>query len=103
MGDMIFEQLAGLLNRNVAMSTQAQELVRRLEGRSLAVRVEGIPVEVTATIRSGQVALTSATDAAADATVSGTPLTLLSLLGADARTRLRSSAVTINGNAEVAE
>jgi len=103
MGDMIFEQLAGLLNRNVAMSTQAQELVRRLEGRSLAVRIEGMPLAVTATIRAGQVALASASDPTADATVSGTPLTLLSLLGADARTRLRSSAVTINGNAEVAE
>ncbi|HEY7378764.1 MAG TPA: SCP2 sterol-binding domain-containing protein [Steroidobacteraceae bacterium] len=100
---MIFEQLAGLLNRNVAMSAQAQDLVRRLEGRSLAVHVEGVPLKVTATIRSGQLSLSGAADAAADATVSGTPLTLLSLLGADARTRLRSSAVTVNGNAEVAE
>ncbi|HZF25798.1 MAG TPA: SCP2 sterol-binding domain-containing protein [Steroidobacteraceae bacterium] len=100
---MILEQLAGLLNRNVAMSTRAQELVQRLEARSLAIQVEGLPLNVVASIQSGRLALTNESDAAADATVSGTPLTLLSLAGADARVRLRSSAVTIDGDAEIAE
>jgi ubiquinone biosynthesis protein UbiJ len=100
---MVFEQLAGLLNRNVAMSTRAQELARRLEGRSLAVHVEGLPLDVLATVSSGQVALSNAAAESADATVTGTALTLLSLIGADARVRLRSSAVTIDGDAEIAE
>ncbi len=77
---MLLDQLAGLLNRNVAMSTQAQALAHRLEGRSLAVHVEGLPLKVRASIDSGQVTLSTAADEAADATISGTPL---SLLGAD--------------------
>jgi ubiquinone biosynthesis accessory factor UbiJ len=100
---MLLDQLAGILNRNVAMSTQAQVLAHRLEGRSLAVQVEGLPLKVRASIDSGQVTLSTAADATADATVSGTPLSLLSLIGSDARVRLRSSPVTINGDAEVAE
>ena len=100
---MLLDQLAGLLNRNVAMSTQAQALAQRLEGRSLAVHVEGLPLRVLASIDSGQLTLSTAADETADATVSGTPLSLLSLIGSDARVRLRSSPVTINGNAEIAE
>ncbi len=100
---MLLDQLAGLLNRNVAMSTQAQALAQRLEGRSLAVHVEGLPLRVLASIESGQVTLSTAADETADATVSGSPLSLLSLIGTDARVRLRSSPVTINGNAEIAE
>jgi ubiquinone biosynthesis accessory factor UbiJ len=100
---MLLDQLAGLLNRNVAMSTQAQALAQRLEGRSLAVHVEGLPLRVLASIDSGQLTLSTAADETADATVSGTPLSLLSLIGTDARVRLRSSPVTINGNAEIAE
>ena len=56
-----------------------------------------------ASIDSGQVTLSTAADETADATVSGTPLSLLSLIGSDARVRLRSSPVTINGDAEIAE
>jgi ubiquinone biosynthesis protein UbiJ len=100
---MILEQVAGLLNRNVAMSTRAQELAARLEGRSLALHVEGLSLKVRASVSSGQVVLTTDTAAPADATVSGTLITLLALLGTDAGTRLRSTAVTIVGDAEVAE
>lgn len=100
---MLLDQLAGLLNRNVAMSTQAQALAQRLEGRSLAVHVEGLPLRVLASIEAGQVTLSTAADETADATVSGSPLSLLSLIGTDARVRLRSSPVTINGDAEIAE
>jgi len=100
---MLLDQLAELLNRNVAMSTQAQVLAHGLEGRSLAVHVEGLPLKVRASIDSGQVTLSTAADETADATVSGTPLSLLSLIGSDARVRLRTSPVTINGDAEIAE
>ncbi len=100
---MLLDQLAGLLNRNVAMSTQAQALAHRLEGRSLAVHIEGLPLKVRASIDSGQITLSAAADETADASVSGTPLSLLALIGSDARVRLRSSPVTINGDAEIAE
>src|SRR4030095_15468973 len=100
---MLLDQLATLLNRNVAMSTRAQTLASRLEGRSLAVHVEGLPLKVRASISSGQITLSNAADEQADATVSGTPISLLSLIGSDAGERLRSNPVTIHGDAEIAE
>jgi ubiquinone biosynthesis accessory factor UbiJ len=100
---MLLDQLATLLNRNVALSTRAQALAGRLEGRSLVVHVEGLPLKVRASISSGQIALSQAAEETTDATVSGTPISLLSLIGSDARVRLRSSPVTIHGDAEIAE
>jgi ubiquinone biosynthesis protein UbiJ len=100
---MLLDQLATLLNRNVALSTRAQTLASRLEGRSLAVHVEGLVLKVRASISSGQIALSNAAEEQADATVSGTPISLLSLIGSDAGERLRSSLVTIPGDAEIAE
>ena len=100
---MILEQLTELLNRNIGMSTRAQELAARLEGRSLALHVEGLPIKVRASVHASAVTLGPDTETPADATVSGTPITLLALLVADAQTRLRSTPVTIVGDAEVAE
>src|SRR5262245_65445512 len=78
---MLLDQLATLLNRNVAMSTQAQTLASRLEGRSLAVQVEGLPLKVRASIKSGQIAISNAAEEGADGTVSGTPLGLRTQIG----------------------
>jgi len=100
---MILEQLATVLNRGVAASSRAQALCERLEGRALGVRVDGLPVHVVARIAARQITLASATEPEPDSTVSGTPLSLLSLVGPDAEGRLRSSAVTITGDAEIAQ
>jgi ubiquinone biosynthesis accessory factor UbiJ len=100
---MILEQIANALNRNIAASSRAQSLCGRLEGRALAVHVEGLRLDVVARIEAGQIALGAATEREPDATVSGTPLTLLSMVGPGARGRLRSGAVTISGDAEIAQ
>jgi ubiquinone biosynthesis protein UbiJ len=100
---MILEQIASVLNRNIAASSRAQALCERLEGRSLAVNVEGLRLYLVAHIESRQIALSGAAHREPDATVSGTPLTLLSLVGPGARGRLRSGAVTISGDAEIAQ
>lgn len=100
---MILEQIASVLNRNVAASSRAQALCERLEGRSLAVDIEGLRLHVVARIDSRQIALAPHSEREPDATVSGTPLTLLSMAGPGAQGRLRSGAVTITGDAEIAQ
>ncbi len=100
---MILEQIATVLNRGVAASSRAQILCERLEGRSLSVRVEGLPVHVVARVASRQITLAGDAGAEPDSTVSGTPLSLLSLVGPDAQGRLRSGSVTITGDAEIAQ
>ena len=100
---MILEKIASVLNRNIAASSRAQALCERLEGRALAVHVEGLRLDVVARIEARQIALAAAAERAPDATVSGTPLTLLSMIGPGAQGRLRSGAVTISGDAEIAQ
>jgi ubiquinone biosynthesis protein UbiJ len=100
---MILEQIASVLNRNVAASARARALCERLEGRALGVHIEGLRLDVVAHVDSGQITLAGHLEREPDATVSGTPLTLLSMVGPGARGRLRSGAVTITGNAEIAQ
>ena len=100
---MILEQIASVLNRNVAASSRAQALCERLEGRSLGVHFEGLRLQVVAQVDSGQIALAGHSEREPDATVSGTPLTLLAMVGPGARGRLRSGAVTITGDGEIAQ
>lgn len=101
---MVLEPLAALINRNIAGSSRARDLCVRLEGRTFAVRVEGfLPLEVRASIEAGQLRLSQDADDPADATVAGTPLMLLALLGRDPAQRMRSGSVSIAGDAEIAQ
>jgi ubiquinone biosynthesis protein UbiJ len=60
-------------------------------------------LDVVARVEGRRIALSAAAENVPDASVSGTPLTLLSLIGPGARGRLRSGAVTISGDAEIAQ
>jgi ubiquinone biosynthesis protein UbiJ len=100
---MFLEQIASMLNRNIADSSRARALCERLEGRSLGVHVEGLRLHVVARVASGQVELATQAELEPDATVSGTPLTLLSMMAPGTRGHLRSGAVTITGDAEIAQ
>jgi ubiquinone biosynthesis protein UbiJ len=100
---MILEKVATVLNRGIAASSRAQALCERLEGRALAVHVEGLPLKFVARVASRQIALLRAGEVVPDSTVSGTPLSLLALAGPDSERQLRSSAVTVSGDAEIAQ
>jgi ubiquinone biosynthesis accessory factor UbiJ len=91
-----------LLKRNIAASAAARALCKRLEGKVLALRLEGLPLTIHMQARTDDVAL--ATDALGepDATLSGTPLSFLRLAGTQPETALRAGAVHIEGDAEVA-
>jgi ubiquinone biosynthesis protein UbiJ len=90
-----------LLNRGIDASTRAATLARRLEGTSLHVDIEGITRLRVATV-GGRLALVTADEVEADATISGTPPALLQLFrGGTNRVGGRPAAL-IRGNAEIA-
>jgi ubiquinone biosynthesis protein UbiJ len=89
-----------VLNRNIAASTQAQALVKRLDGTSLQVDVEGI-TQVRAACASGRLALLQGDDSPTDAVVSGSPPALLQLLKTASPAQGRSS-LQVRGDAEIA-
>jgi len=100
---MLLERLEAILNRNVAGSRRAQALARQLDGRVMSLTVEGTPFAFFFRADGGRLAITARHDDPADASLSGTPISLLSLAGPRAEGALRSGGVRIEGDAEVAQ
>ena len=91
-----------------AESPRAVALLRELQGQRLAVRIEGTPwsgmIESTGqTLRLLRDPTGHTAGDAAHATITGAPLSLLALAGADPQAVIARGDVTIAGNAEVAQ
>jgi len=93
--------LAHLLNRGLPRSPRARQLCAELAGRSLAIEARGLTRLRFAS--AGATLSCEASDEAADATVSGGPLSLIALLGAGPQAQLQSGAVTLSGDTELAQ
>ena len=101
--DALLRELATVLNRNVATSERATTLVGQLDGRVLGLTLEGTPVTLFFAVAAGRVTIGTRHEGQVDASLTGTPLGLLSLVGSDAADRLRSAGIRIAGDAEVAQ
>src|SRR5512134_2616963 len=99
----MLRHLAVIFNRNIAQSGRARTLAEQLEGRSLALLVEATAFSFFFLVRDGRMSIETQHDGEADATLAGTPLALLSLVGPGAADRLRGSTIRIAGDAEVAQ
>jgi ubiquinone biosynthesis protein UbiJ len=90
------------LNRLVAESTAATELLERLQGSSFAVHVQGFGV--TAVLHADGERLRVDTEAAgATATLRATPLDLLRLMNAEGVTGVKRTRADLRGDLQVAE
>jgi ubiquinone biosynthesis accessory factor UbiJ len=89
-----------VLNRNIAASSRAAALAKRLEGTSLQVDVDGI-TRVRTTCGGGRAALLAGDDSPADAVISGSAPALLQMFRAVTPSQNRAS-VQIRGDAEIA-
>ncbi len=101
--DPLFQPIESLLNRNVAGSTRARELVARLEGRSLEVRAAPTPLAIRFCVSDGKVLVSGGGESEPDAVIEGTPLSLATLAGPQPEERLRRGEVRISGDAETAQ
>lgn len=99
----VFGRLASILNRNVAQSSRARTAVEQLEGRALSIALEGTPLTLYFRITDGRISIDTQDAGVADASLAGTPLTLLSMVGPKTEERLRGSGIRIAGDAEVAQ
>jgi len=101
---VVLGQLNAAMNRNVAQSGRATTIAQQLEGRTLALEFAGTPVTLLFRVADGRIAIGLRSDAdTADATLTGSPLSLLSMVGPDAEERFRGSSIRIAGDAEVAQ
>lgn len=90
------------LNRLVAESTAAAELLERLQGSSFAVHVEGLGL--TAVLHADGEHLRVDTDTAgATASLQATPLDLLRLMNAEGVTDVKRTRAELRGDLQIAE
>ncbi|MEZ5564089.1 MAG: SCP2 sterol-binding domain-containing protein [Gammaproteobacteria bacterium] len=100
-----------LINRGIGLSSTAGAMAAALAGRSLDIQLEGTHIVLQLKARAGSVQLTAgdkvpgtvATDSGvADATVAGSPLAMLRMLGGDPQALIRDGDIRMTGNTDVA-
>ncbi len=99
---MLTERLEALLNRQVAASPRAGELLAALAGQRLRIDVRHTPWRLTVTSDGTALSLSRTEEGAAAATIRGTPLSLAALAGPSPESVIRRGDVAIEGDAEVA-
>ncbi len=92
-----------ILNGHVQESTAALDLLSSMQGKSLAIDVEGLSITIVLAADEGRLRLESANSTPATAAVRGTPLGLLAALRGDALSGFKDSGIAVTGDAEVAE
>ena len=98
--------LEAVLNRCIGDSSRARELLEGLDGRSLAIIVSGLGICLRLQASKTHLALSAASvrsDNTATATVEGTPLILLGLLGNAGAEGFRTTGARLSGDAPTAE
>jgi ubiquinone biosynthesis protein UbiJ len=104
---MLFTPLESIFNRNIAASSAARAACKRLAGKTLAVHINTSPDNTLLSLYfvcdEDRVAIASKSEAVVAATLSGTPLAYLSMVGAQPEAAMRSGSVRIEGDAEVAQ
>jgi len=97
---MLTATLGNLLNRGLPRSVRARQLVAQLAGHSVAIAIRDFArLRVTS---DGQTLTVAGEDGAADATLSGGPLSLLALSGGAAQAVLQRGDVIVTGDTEIA-
>ena len=99
----LLRPFATLINRNIAASARARALLAQVAGRSIDIRVAATPVRLRVTAEAEGISIGSAGDAAADATIEGTPLTFARLATGEAMQTLRAGGAQVTGDAEIAQ
>jgi ubiquinone biosynthesis protein UbiJ len=97
---MLTEKLQALLDSKVDGSPRARELLASLEGRRMRVVVRHTPWEVTAIVEAGKLRLRRNDTAGADVTLTGTPLSMLTLLREEPAVVIRRGDVTLTGDGD---
>lgn len=92
------------INHRVSQSTTARAMLKDLQGRSIAIDVNGLDLRIVCRATSRDIQLYSAKeDEEADAELSGSPLSLLRLITDDPRQLINAGHICLNGNTNVAE
>jgi ubiquinone biosynthesis protein UbiJ len=102
--ETILEPASLLLNRGISQSSSATALCRELAERSLGVHLRGPDLWVRMIIDGERLVVgESDSDSKSDAVITGTPLSLLQLLGENPQARLHEGQIQIEGDTDTVE
>ena len=92
-----------VLNRNIAGSAAARRLVKQLEGKVLALHLDGLPLNLYFRSDGERMSIDTADAEQPAASLSGTPLAFMRLAGPAPENAIRGGSIHIQGDAEVAQ
>ena len=101
--DILFKPVAALINRRISEQTPARDLAEKLNGATLAIRVADTAIAVFMSVINGKIVLATDLDADPDVALSGSPLSLAALAGADPQRVIREGRVEMVGDAEIGQ
>jgi ubiquinone biosynthesis protein UbiJ len=102
LSEILFLPFEAFLNRGLQQSEAARAQAGELEGRVLALTVEGTPFDLRLRVGGGRITVGLPDGTAPDASIGGTPLGLARLLGQEPRSALRDGSVHLAGDVELA-
>lgn len=97
------DPLSSLLQRNLEGSARGRELLGSLEGRAIELRLAGTTLAAQLRVSEGRLGLQTGVEAATDATLTATPLTLARLAQGSGSASLRPGDLVVSGDAHVAQ
>ncbi|MEO6080191.1 MAG: SCP2 sterol-binding domain-containing protein [Steroidobacteraceae bacterium] len=99
---MLTEQIQAMIDRHVAGSPRARQLLTELAGRRLQIVGRYTPWRISLRSLDGQLLLSRQDPVEPDAVIAGSPLGLLALLREDPADVIRRGDVSLSGDAELA-
>jgi ubiquinone biosynthesis protein UbiJ len=103
LAELLLRPFEALINRGLQQSTSAQAIARGLEGRSLALSVDGTRLDLRLRVTGERLSVALPDGAAPDACIGGSLLSLGRLLRGDPQAPIRDGSVRMTGDTEIAE
>jgi ubiquinone biosynthesis accessory factor UbiJ len=100
---MLTERLQSLVDREVAGSPRARELLAQLDGRRMRISARHTPWQLLLHADGGQLRLQRDAATAADVELSGSPLALLAMLREEPAAVIRRGDAALTGDAETGQ
>ena len=98
--EALLQPITRVLNRNIRESTRASELVARLDGKLIAIRVRDTALAGYFEIDRGSLNLTTSNDGEPDVVITGSLVALALMAGEDA---IRDGSLDLSGDAATAQ
>ena len=101
--ETLFRPLVVLINRQIKVTTPAREVCADIAGSVVAVRVRNSALALYFTVHEESLSIGSRQDSEPDVVIEGTLLSLARLAGPDANQAIRDGAVSLSGDAHIAQ